>query len=93
VVVLSVGFVFFGFLVLLATQPGVSFISLGFEAVSAFGTVGLSLGATSQLDTFGVLVLILLMFVGRVGPLAIAYGLGRSEKLPWKGAVDEIHVG
>ena len=85
VVVLSVGFLFVGFLALLATQSRLSFMELGFEAVSAFGTVGLSLGVTPRLDASGITIVVLLMFVGRVGPLALAYGLGRSKKLPWRG--------
>ena len=42
-----------------------------FEAVSAFGTVGLSTGITSKLNSFGKLIIILLMFNGRLGPLTI----------------------
>jgi trk system potassium uptake protein TrkH len=42
-----------------------------FEAVSAFGTVGLSLGATAHLSTVGKLGIIVLMFFGRVGPLTL----------------------
>jgi trk system potassium uptake protein TrkH len=47
-----------------------SFLPLMFEAVSAFGTVGLSMGATPELSAAGRLVVVVLMFVGRVGPLA-----------------------
>ena len=50
-----------------------------FEAVSAFGTVGLSLGVTAKLDTAGRLVIIVLMFLGRVGPLTLALLLGRGR--------------
>jgi len=50
----------------------VRFLSLVFEAHSAFGTVGLSMGATPDLTTAGRLLIVFLMFVGRVGPLAIA---------------------
>ena len=42
-----------------------------FEAVSAFGTVGLSTGLTPQLNTFGKIIIIFLMFNGRLGPLTI----------------------
>ena len=44
-----------------------------FEAVSAFGTVGLSMGITSALNTAQKFAIILLMFIGRVGPLTLAY--------------------
>lgn len=46
-----------------------------FEVVSAFGTVGLSLGATPGLSDVGKLAIILTMYVGRVGPLTLAVGL------------------
>jgi len=65
-------------LLLLATQKGISTESLLFETISAFGTVGLSMGATSKLDTFGRLCIIFLMFVGRVGPLTLTLALGRK---------------
>jgi trk system potassium uptake protein len=42
---------------------------LTFEVVSALGTVGLSMGATSQLDEVGKVIIILAMFAGRIGPL------------------------
>jgi trk system potassium uptake protein TrkH len=48
-----------------------------FEAVSAFNTVGLSLGVTPGLSDSGRWVTIFLMFVGRVGPLAVAAALAR----------------
>jgi trk system potassium uptake protein TrkH len=56
--------------VLLVTQE-VAPRALVFEAVSAFGTVGLSLGATAGLDPLGKLCIVVLMFVGRVGPLTV----------------------
>ncbi len=56
------------------------FLQLLFEATSAFGTVGLSTGITSSLDTFSKIVLILLMFTGRVGPLALAFAIGGEQK-------------
>ena len=56
--------------VLLATQP-LPEGPLLFEAMSAFGTVGLSLGVTSSLTSVGKVVIVLLMFVGRVGPLTL----------------------
>ncbi len=68
-----------GAALLLATQPG-TFDSLLFEATSAFGTVGLSLGATGHLDVFGKLVVTAVMFVGRIGPLTAALLLGRESR-------------
>ncbi|KMY69122.1 hypothetical protein AAU61_06300 [Desulfocarbo indianensis] len=53
-----------------------------FEAVSAFATVGLSMGVTSGLSAGGKLVLIVLMFVGRLGPLTFIYALIRRSHTP-----------
>ena len=49
-----------------------SFLSWMFEAVSAFNTVGLSMGATSELTPAGKVLTIVLMYLGRVGPLTFA---------------------
>lgn len=49
-----------------------SFLRWMFEAVSAFNTVGLSMGATGELTPVGKLLTIVLMYVGRIGPLTLA---------------------
>ncbi len=54
----------------------VDFLDLLFEVASALGTVGLSRGATGQLDTIGQIVIIAVMFIGRVGPLSLGFFLG-----------------
>jgi trk system potassium uptake protein TrkH len=77
IAVASVVVVLSGSILLMASQTS-AFDELLFEAFSAFGTVGLSLGATAQLDTFGKVVVVLLMLVGRVGPLAITLLLARD---------------
>ncbi|TVL88619.1 TrkH family potassium uptake protein [Streptomyces sp. SAJ15] len=51
-----------------------------FEAVSAFGTVGLSTGITTDMPTIGQLILILLMFVGRLGPVTLVSALALRER-------------
>jgi trk system potassium uptake protein TrkH len=51
---------------------------LAFEAVSALGTVGLSLGVTPTLSVTGKAVIIVAMFIGRIGPLTLALALGRK---------------
>jgi trk system potassium uptake protein TrkH len=55
------------------------FVEYLFEAVSAFGTVGLSMGATPRLNDVQKLAITLLMFAGRVGPLTLAFSLSRSS--------------
>ncbi|MCF6776820.1 TrkH family potassium uptake protein [Thiotrichales bacterium 19X7-9] len=56
-----------------------SFIDLAFEVFSAFGTVGLSRGVTANLDNLGRFVLIAIMFLGRVGPLALGFFLATKS--------------
>ncbi|MCK7634076.1 MULTISPECIES: TrkH family potassium uptake protein [unclassified Shewanella] len=58
-------------------------IDIVFEAVSALGTVGLSRGLTGNLTTLGQAIIIFIMFMGRLGPLVLAYFLAspRTKKL------------
>jgi trk system potassium uptake protein TrkH len=65
---------------LLSFSNHFDFIRLLFEATSALGTVGLTLGLTPQLDTWGRILIIITMFVGRLGPLTIGYALAHREK-------------
>lgn len=53
--------------------PHGTFLSYMFEVVSAFGTVGLSMGITPSLTTWGKIVIIFMMFIGRVGVLTFTY--------------------
>jgi len=64
---------------LLLTE-GTDLLTAAFEAVSALGTVGLSLGLTSGLTAAGKVTVIVLMFVGRLGILTLAYGLVRPGR-------------
>jgi len=54
------------------------FVDYLFDTVSAFGTVGLSMGVTPKLNDLQKLALALMMFVGRVGPLTLAFSLSRE---------------
>ena len=71
---LSLFLVFIGLFLASLTYQG-NFIDLVFEVCSAFGTVGLSRGATGELDELGRAVIIVIMFVGRLGPLTLAFSL------------------
>jgi trk system potassium uptake protein TrkH len=59
-----------------------TFLEIVFEATSALGTVGLSLGITGSLSGAGKLLVVLLMFLGRVGPLTIGLALIRRGNHP-----------
>ncbi|MCP4364001.1 MAG: TrkH family potassium uptake protein, partial [Planctomycetes bacterium] len=58
-------------IILLNTEKG-GFEQIVFEVFSAFGTVGLSTGVTSDLSPLGKVIIIILMFVGRLGPMTLA---------------------
>ncbi|MGY9048163.1 MAG: TrkH family potassium uptake protein [Rhodobacterales bacterium] len=72
----SILIVFVGLFVVSISHDG-SFIALAFEVTSAFGTVGLSMGTTTELDTIGRVVIMCVMFLGRVGPLTLGFFLAR----------------
>jgi trk system potassium uptake protein TrkH len=70
------------------------FLELLFEAVSAFGTVGLSTGMTSALSSASKAVVVMLMFVGRLGPLTLAAIMGRWTRDPgYRLPEEEIMIG
>jgi trk system potassium uptake protein len=86
VALLGVGAVVIGTLTLL-TITGMDLDAVLFEVVSAFGTVGLSTGITADIPGSGQVVLIALMFLGRLGPITLATALalrdrGRRYELP-----------
>lgn len=58
------------------------FLEVLFEVVSAFGTVGLSMGLTPKLSVSGKIVITLLMFVGRLGPIAFLTVISRMQEQP-----------
>lgn len=60
------------------TEKGASFMALFYEAVSAFGTAGLTLGLTSELSNIGKVLIIFLMYLGRVGPLTVVLSITRK---------------
>jgi Trk-type K+ transport system membrane component len=75
----------FSILILSITEDG-TVIEVIFEVSSAFGTNGLSLGLTPKLTTFGQILIMMLMFIGRVGLvtcLLISRGKGSKEKFKY----------
>ncbi|MGQ9646987.1 MAG: TrkH family potassium uptake protein [Thermodesulfobacteriota bacterium] len=56
------------------------FVEYLFETVSAFGTVGLSMGVTPKLSDLQKVFIIFMMFAGRVGPLTLAFSLSRQRE-------------
>jgi len=75
IISLSVFVIGAGIILLSWLEPEKDLLMLSFEAISAYSTVGLSLGVTGQLSTGGKVVLIILMFVGRVGTINLLTGM------------------
>ncbi len=80
IISLSLAFIGFAILLLVKMEPDKGFIGLAFEAFSAFSTVGLSLNLTPHFGEGGKLVLIALMFVGRVSTLTILIAVIQKVK-------------
>lgn len=71
--------IFAGTQLLVLTEVDVAFKDLLFEVCSAIGTVGISRGITGDLSAVGTLIVIGLMFIGRVGPLAVVLALSHLD--------------
>lgn len=82
-----------GYILLLQFEPHHDPIALLFEAVSAIATVGVSMDLTPQLSTSGRLVIMALMFIGRVGPLTVLLSLLQKKEKEIQYAKTNITVG
>jgi trk system potassium uptake protein len=79
--ILYTSILFFGSYILTAVEPSDEYVQYLFESASALGTVGLTTGITPTLTDAGKLVLIILMYIGRVGVLTIGFSMmKRMEK-------------
>ncbi len=71
-----------------------NFLKVTFETFSAFGTVGLSMGTTGELKEAGKMIIILLMFVGRVGLLTVAFAIAhRRHRVEVRYSEENIMIG
>jgi len=79
---------------ILSTTEDHRFLMILFEVTSAFGTVGLTLGLTAKLTLAGKIIIILMMFIGRLGPLTMSYALGpRKGRVLYRHAEGKIIIG
>ncbi len=75
-------------------QPQLPMQDVFFEIFSALGTVGISTGITRQLTMLSKIVIVLLMYCGRVGSLTLALSLSRKKKISnCKNPVEKIAIG
>ena len=77
----STAIVFSVVVALSITDGGMVFLDLFFESFSAFGTVGLSTGITPLLSQWGQIILVVAMFVGRLGPFTIGIAMAQSSTI------------
>jgi trk system potassium uptake protein len=80
VTLMALFLVIFVTMVLTITEPGKDFLMIFFEAVSAFATVGLSMGLTPELSEYGKIIIVFTMFAGRLGPLTLAFAVAKKRK-------------
>ncbi|HSH52008.1 MAG TPA: TrkH family potassium uptake protein, partial [Bacteroidales bacterium] len=92
ITMLGFSFVFLGVFILTITEDA-PFIIILFEVISAFGTVGLSMGLTGSLTFLGKFVIILIMFLGKVGPLTLAFSIAKPVKAKIRYPSDDIYTG
>ncbi|PHE52535.1 Ktr system potassium transporter B, partial [Bacillus toyonensis] len=78
IVTTAIIFIFIIFFLLTITERGAELSKILFETVSAFGTVGLSAGFTGDLTPIGRILITVMMFIGRLGPLTMAFALAMS---------------
>jgi len=76
-----------------SVQSRGQFLDALFEVVSAFGTVGLSAGLTFKLSTLGKLIIIITMFIGRLGPLTIVMAIGKKGSPGFRYAQEKVLIG
>lgn len=79
VIVISVIYIIFAIFLMTLFDSDKNFLTLLFELVSAFGTVGLSMGITQSLSIYSKIIIIITMFIGRIGPLTIMYTISRKK--------------
>lgn len=81
-------------LVIMCVTERAEFLQILFEIVSAMGNTGLSMGITSSLSSAGKIVLIITMFIGRVGPLTVGYFMaGEQKHVPYAYPREDIFIG
>ena len=94
VAALGLGFIMVATPTLTLTDPGIKFIDLFFDTVSAFGTNGASTGIVPDLSTAGGAIFMISMLIGRLGPLSLALALApREETTVYRFVRERVKIG
>lgn len=93
VTLITCAMVCMGMFLVLVFEPKHNYLDLMFEVVSASCTVGLSRGITGELSNPSLIILMILMFMGRLGPLTLAYLLATPKKTRIQHAEADIQIG
>jgi len=94
VIILATLMVLIATMLLSITEPDATTAEIIFEVTSAFGTCGMSLGITESLSAAGKIVVMALMFIGRVGLLSFLYTLGgKAQKPKYRYPEERIIIG
>lgn len=78
--------------ILMLTEKA-TFSQVMFEVISAFATVGVSAGLTAQLSEPGKYIMVVVMIIGRIGPLTLAYMLAKPQPTLLKYPEDNVLTG
>lgn len=92
ILVISISVSFAGTLIIAASESDIEFVRILFEVVSAMGTAGLSINLTTGLSLLSKSVLILIMFIGRVGILTILVALSGQRVQKYKYPEEQIII-
>lgn len=79
IIILALVFISISFVMLLTFEKNLGVHQLLFETISAFGTVGLSLGITAKLSLASKIIIMATMFIGRIGPFTLFIALSRKK--------------
>ncbi len=94
VIILAAFMVLISTMILLITEPYASLNDVIFEITSAFGTAGMSQGITANLSTAGKFIMMILMFIGRVGLISFLYSLGgKANKAQYRYPKERVIIG
>ena len=94
VIILAIFMVLFATIALSISEPNLPITSIVFEITSAFGTCGMSLGITEDLSNFGKILIMVLMFIGRVGLISFLFTIGgRRTKTKYHFPKERVIIG